>query len=133
VKLFARLLVGDFAKEFAFWRDVLALPMRYGDEQMGYAMFDAGGENAGLELFARDAYLAALGQPTPVHAPSGYASVVVLSVDDVDATYARVVAQGATSVAAPTDRPEWMARTAQITDPEGHLIEIYTLLTPPQS
>jgi predicted enzyme related to lactoylglutathione lyase len=56
--------------------------------------------------------------------------VVVLSVDDVDAFYAHVLEQGASSVAAPTDRPEWMARTAQITDPEGHLIEIYTLLAP---
>jgi predicted enzyme related to lactoylglutathione lyase len=57
----------------------------------------------------------------------------VLSVDDVDATYARVLEQGATSVAAPKDRPEWMARTAHITDPDGHLVEIYTSLTPSQS
>jgi predicted enzyme related to lactoylglutathione lyase len=133
VKLFARLLVSDFPAEFAFWRDAMALPVRYSDEAMGYAMFDAGGENAGLELFARDAYLAALGQPTPSQAPIGYGSVVVLSVDDADATYARVLEQGATSVAAPKDRAEWMARTAQIADPEGHLIEIYTLLTPPNT
>jgi predicted enzyme related to lactoylglutathione lyase len=129
VKLFARLLVSDFPAEFAFWRDVLALPVRYGDEAMGYAMFDVGGDNAGLELFARDAYLAALGQSAPSQTPSGYGSVVVLSVDDVDETYARVLKQGASSVAAPKDRPEWMARTAQITDPEGHLVEIYSGLT----
>ena len=132
MKLFVRLLVSDFPKEFAFWRDTMALPVRYGDEAMGYAMFDAGGENAGLELFARDAFLGALGQPTLSQTPSGYGTVVVLSVDDVDATYTRVLEQGATSIAAPKDRPEWMARTAHITDPEGHLVEIYTLLTPSQ-
>jgi predicted enzyme related to lactoylglutathione lyase len=129
VKLFVRLLVSDFPAEFAFWRDVIALPVRYGDAAMGYAMFDAGGENAGLELFASDSYLAALGQSTPSLTPGGYGSVVVLGVDDVDATYARVLEQGASSVAAPKDRPEWMARTAQFTDPEGHLVEIYTGLT----
>lgn len=133
MKLFARLLVSDFATELAFWRDAMALPVRYGDEAMGYALFDIGNESAGLELFARAAFLGALGLSVPAEMPTGYSTVVTLSVDDVDATYARVLGQGASSVAAPKDRPEWMARTAHITDPEGHLIEIYTLLAAPQS
>ena len=132
VKIFARLLVSDFPTELAFWRDAMALPVRYVNEAMGYALFDVGNENAGLELFARDAFLAALDQPIPSHAPSGHGTVVTLSVEDVDATYARVLEHGATAVAAPKDRPEWMARTAHVTDPDGHLIEIYTPLPAPQ-
>lgn len=132
MKLFARLLVSDFPTTFAFWRDAMALPVRYGDAAMGYALFDTGNENAGLELFARDAFLAALGQPVPAPEPTGTASLVTLSVDDVDATYARVLAHGAAAVAAPKDRPEWMARTAHFSDPDGHLVEIYAPLPAPQ-
>ena len=43
--------------------------------------------------------------------------------DDVDATYERVIKQGATSVLAPTTEP-WGQRTCYIADPEGNLIEI---------
>ena len=40
-------------------------------------------------------------------------------VDDVDAAYADLVEQGATSVAAPQDRPAWGARAANLADPAG--------------
>lgn len=43
--------------------------------------------------------------------------------DEVDATYNRVIDQGATSVLAPTTEP-WGQRTCYIADPEGNLIEI---------
>ena len=43
--------------------------------------------------------------------------------DEVDATYNRVIEQGATSVLAPTTEP-WGQRTCYIADPEGNLIEI---------
>ena len=43
--------------------------------------------------------------------------------DEVDATYDRVIEQGATSVLAPTTEP-WGQRTCYIADPEGNLIEI---------
>lgn len=43
--------------------------------------------------------------------------------DEVDATYERVIKQGATSVLAPTTEP-WGQRTCYIADPEGNLIEI---------
>mgnify|MGYP003316118796 FL=1 len=43
--------------------------------------------------------------------------------DEVDATYERVIKQGATSVLAPTTE-SWGQRTCYIADPEGNLIEI---------
>jgi catechol 2,3-dioxygenase-like lactoylglutathione lyase family enzyme len=43
--------------------------------------------------------------------------------DEVNATYERVIKQGATSVLAPTTEP-WGQRTCYIADPEGNLIEI---------
>ena len=51
---------------------------------------------------------------------------IALSVDtfeEVDAEYARVVAQGAQPVLEPTTEP-WGQRTCYIADPEGNLIEI---------
>ncbi len=46
-------------------------------------------------------------------------SLLYLYVDDVDATYARAVAAGATSIEEPADMP-WRDRRATIADPFGN-------------
>ncbi|WIG58036.1 MAG: hypothetical protein OJF49_000781 [Ktedonobacterales bacterium] len=125
-----RLLTGDFPAAFVFWRDVMRLPVKYGPDIPGtppdYAYFDFG--EVGLELLKRDDFAATLGEAVPAPAPTGYATLLNLRVDDLDATYADLVGRGATSVAGPHDRPEWGARTAHLADPDGHLIEIYSPL-----
>lgn len=121
-----RLLVGDFPAAVKFWRDVIGLSMSYGDEKMGYAYFDTG--SVGLELFNRDGHAAALGETTPTPKPVGHQAVITFSVDDVDATYAKLVERGATAVAGPKDRPDWRARTAQFSDPAGYIFELYSPL-----
>jgi lactoylglutathione lyase len=119
-----RLLVKDFPATFKFWRDLGKLPVSYSDEATGYAYFDMG--TAGLELFSRAAFASAIGEAAL--APLGREAVLDFEVDDVDATYADLVARGATPVAAPQDRPAWGARTANLADPDGHHFEIYTKL-----
>lgn len=135
----ARLLVDDFPAAFAFWRDVMALPVAFGPDSPGappgYAFFTVDEAGAGLELLERTAFAAALGDATELPAPSGHEpasheGVLVFSVDDVDATYAACVARGAKPLAGPRDRPEWGARAAHLSDPEGHLIELYAMLQP---
>ena len=121
-----RLLSGDFAATFRFWRDVMQLPLTYGDEAMGYAYFTAG--DVGVELMGRDAFAEAIGDAPPAPPPTGRQTVLVLEVEDVDATYAELVARGAAAVHAPVDRPEWQARTAHLADPDGQLVEIYSKL-----
>jgi catechol 2,3-dioxygenase-like lactoylglutathione lyase family enzyme len=121
-----RLLVSDFPASYAFWRDVMQLPVAYGPETpnapAGYAYLTLG--DSGIELFNRDGFAQAIGQaPTP--APASGQMVIVLKVDDVDATYAALTGRGAPSVAVPQDRPEWGARTAHISDSDGNLIELY--------
>jgi predicted enzyme related to lactoylglutathione lyase len=125
-KVSIRLLVGDFPATLTFWRDRIHVALSYSDEAAGYAYGEVGG--VGVEFFARDAFAAAIGQTTPAAAPVGQRVTIEVGVDDVDATYADAVAHGATSVATPLDRPEWGARTAHITDPDGNLIELYTKL-----
>jgi len=123
-----RLLVGDFPRTYGFWRDVMGLTVAFGPDTPGappgYAYFTLG--DTGLELMSRGDFDAALGEA--VLAPTGREAVLVLSVDDVDATYADLTARGAIAVAGPIDRPEWQARTAHLSDPDGHLIEIYSRL-----
>ncbi len=121
-----RLLVGDFTASVGFWRDIMKLPVTYSDESIGYAYFDTG--SAGVELFSRDGFAAALGEATPAPTPLGRQAVLVFRVDDVDATYTHLVQRGATAVAGPQDRPAWGVRSAHISDPDGHLIEIYSPL-----
>ena len=121
-----RLLVSDFPAALKFWRDIMMLPMTFGDETMGYAYFDTG--NAGLELLSRDGFATSLGEATPTPMPVGHQAVIVFRVDDVDATYADLVKRGAKAVADPVDRPVWQARTAHLSDPDGYLVEIYSQL-----
>lgn len=121
-----RLLISDFPAAVAFWRDLMKLSMTYSDETMGYAYFTTG--SAGIELMSREAYAAALGETAPVAASVSPQSVLVFQVDDVDAVYADLVARGASAVHAPESRPAWGARTAQLSAPDGYLVEIYSPL-----
>ncbi|HEY7779417.1 MAG TPA: VOC family protein [Ktedonobacterales bacterium] len=130
----ARLLVEDFPAVFAFWRDVMALPVAFGPDSPGappgYAFFTVDETGAAVELMERTAFATALGDAAALPVPVGHEAVLVLKVDDVDATHAACVARGATAVAGPRDRPEWGARVAHLSDPEGHLIELYAMLQP---
>jgi lactoylglutathione lyase len=110
----------------------VGLKMSYGDEAMGYAYFETG--STGIELFERNAFAQVIGEPTPVAAPTGRQFVLDFQVDDVDATYAQLIERGAASVQAPTDRPEWgNVRAAQLADPEGNIVEMYSPIASPDS
>ncbi len=121
-----RLLVGDFATSLAFWRDTMGLALSYSDEAMGYAYFDTGG--VGLELYSRNEFISELGEVASQTQVHGYQEVITFQVDDVDASYTELVKRGATAVSDPIDRPAWQARTGHLSDPDGHLIEIYSKL-----
>lgn len=124
-----RLLVTDFPASYAFWADVMQLPVAYGPETpnapSGYAYLTLG--DTGIELFNRDGFAQSIGLAAPQGAGNPQA-IVVLKVDDVKATYADLVARGATAVAEPKDRPEWGATTAHISDPDGNIVELYAPL-----
>ncbi len=121
-----RLLVKDVSAAVHFWRDLMKCSLHFQDETLGYAYFDTG--KVGLELMRHDDFAAALSESTPVPMPQGRQVVIDVRVDDVDSTYAELLAQGASAVAEPQDRPAWRARTAHVADPDGHVIEISTSL-----
>lgn len=120
-----RLLVTNFDGCFRFYRDVLALPIGFGNEGDVYADFKLGGDLT-LALFARQAMAESVGTTNlPLTANSQDRTVVVFGVDDLQATVARLQAHGVELVAEPTDRPEWGMRTAHFRDPDGNLLEIF--------
>jgi predicted enzyme related to lactoylglutathione lyase len=114
----ARLLVDDFAAAFRFYRDTLGLGTAFGDESSGYASFDTG--TGTVAIFER------AGQGDVVELqPPGDSTLLVLEVDDVDAT---VGGLGSYVVQAPVDQPDWGGRVAYLRDPSGNLIELFQLL-----
>src|SRR5260221_6917440 len=121
-----RLLVGDFPSAFQFWRDVMGFPVAYGpdspDAVPGYAYFTPG--ETGLELFDRESFANSLGEASLATAPTGRETVLIFSVDDVDATYAELVGRGATAAAPPIDRPDGQAPTNNSKHPPGPLTAI---------
>jgi lactoylglutathione lyase len=121
-----RLLVSNFARSLAFWRDVIGLSLSYSDEAMGYAYFDTDG--VGLELYLRDEFLGELGKVASKTQAQDYQAVLSFQVDDVDTSYAQMVKRGATAVSEPIDRPAWQVRAGHISDPDGHFVEIYSKL-----
>jgi len=122
-----RLLTDDYSAAVTFWRDTMGLAMTYSDEKMGYAYFDTG--SSGVEIMARSAFTAALGESTPASMSAGHQAVLVFGVDDVDVTYRELVARGAAPLAEPQDRPAWHARVAPIRAHDGYLVEIYSPLS----
>jgi lactoylglutathione lyase len=123
---FVCLLASDVPTVVRFWRDVVQLPLTYYDEQIGYASFDTGGST--LAIYGRAAFATLLGEDELASALQGRQMYLSFQVDDVDATYARLVEGGATTTVPPRDYPALQARQAHVSDPDGRLIELYSPL-----
>lgn len=116
------LIVGDFPAAVRFWRDVAKLPPTYSDEAMGFASFDTGSTT----LLLLSSALAQMNKIASSEQPQAHSMYLSFQVEDVDATYADLLAGSATSVYEPQDFPHMQARQAHVADPDGHLVELYT-------
>lgn len=124
---FVCLLANDVPTIVRFWRDVMQLPLTFYDENIGYASFETGGST--LAIFGQAAFASLIGDEEEiVSSRAGRQMYLSFQVDDVDATYHRLVEGGATSVTAPKNYPALQARQAHLNDPDGHLIELYSPL-----
>jgi len=121
VKLtFVRLLVEDYPACFRFYRDVMGFRPTFGEEDGGYADFDAGAD-VSLALFVRRHQTDHVGAPA---AASGDKVAIVFEVEDVDAAIEELRGRGAPVSAEPADRPDWGIRVGYVRDPDENLIEL---------
>ncbi len=111
------LFVDDLAASKEFYARAFELPVFWEDDNS--AVFQFGDTLINL-LAVREAD--ELIAPAPVGA-EGARMQFTLTVDDVDASCAELVARGVPLLNGPMDRP-WGIRTAAFADPSGHIWEI---------
>jgi catechol 2,3-dioxygenase-like lactoylglutathione lyase family enzyme len=127
-----RLLVVNFAECFRFYRDIIGLRVKWGNEADSYASFSVPGEQIpNLALFDRQSMADALGlSDLPPEAVAQDRSMLIIGVEDVDAETARLKTLGVSFVVDPQDYPGWGMRSSYLRDPAGNLIELTGELPP---
>ncbi|MEU5646588.1 VOC family protein [Streptomyces milbemycinicus] len=116
-----RLLISDFPSCYRFYRDVLGLKPQFDAEDGPYAKFTPAGGTAGIALQDRTQMTQVLGELAAE--PTGYRSLVVLRVDDIDRYCEEITVRGAVLVHGPAPMTDRM-RVAHLMDPAGNLVEL---------
>jgi lactoylglutathione lyase len=121
-----RLLVRSFAECFRFYRDVMGLTVTWGDEQDSYASFaDAESNGPALALYRRRAMAEVVGtEKLPADAFCQDRFMLIVGVENVEATVTELRDRGAELELGPQDFPDWGIRAAYLRDPDGNLVEI---------
>ena len=118
-----RLLVVNFSECFRFYRDVLGLPVRYGDELANYA--ELKNDILHIALFRRKQMATVIGR---THYPTTVASqdrvMLILRVENIVEVYKNLQNIGVEFVTELCERQEWDCLTAHFRDPDGNLIEL---------
>jgi lactoylglutathione lyase len=122
-----RLLVDHFADCFRFYRDIIRMIPKWGDENGGYASFESEDGQVALALFLRQSMTDVLGTGSlPVDPPGQDQFMLIFGVEDVDAEVERIRQQGVETLLGPKDFPDWGYRGAYLRDPDGNLVELLT-------
>ncbi len=116
------LFVRDIKRSRDFYENVLGLEFEHGNDNS--ASFILGSD--GLLLLDKGGADDLLSPAAVEHdAARGANSVIVTSVEDVDALYFELRAKGVEFIRAPEDR-WWGKRCAHFKDPDGHMWEIHS-------
>ena len=101
------LKISDMKRSIAFYRDVLGLKLKYGEETTSFVSFSVGNSYLNLELSNS--------------VKTGWGRII-LYCDDVDEVYAKLKKNGF-GPSKPEDAP-WRERLFHIRDPDGHELSI---------
>ncbi|WP_262688193.1 VOC family protein [Paenibacillus baimaensis] len=119
-----RLLVKNFDKSVAFYRDVMEFPLGFSSEEMQFASFNTG--ETKIEIFSRENMAEVIGENNlPTDEASQSKFLLTFSVDQVDDVCSRLKDKGVVLLNEPHDRRAWNARVAHLCDPDGNVIELY--------
>ncbi|MBI4528049.1 MAG: VOC family protein [Deltaproteobacteria bacterium] len=113
------LIVEDLDRALRFYTEVLGLTL--GHRSGDYAQLATGATR--MALYTRAAMEKTLAMELRAPALDAPGFEIGFKVADVDAVFADLVARGAVPVTPPTTRA-WGQRTAYVSDPDGHLIEL---------
>jgi catechol 2,3-dioxygenase-like lactoylglutathione lyase family enzyme len=115
VNLFAE----DFAGTKSFYQEVLSLPLVFEDETTAVHKL----ENMIVCLTDVSAVPELIAPGAVANPEAGSRFILSMFVDDVDAACAELTQHGVVLLNGPVDRP-WGVRTANFTDPAGHIWQI---------
>ena len=122
-----RLLVDHFTDCYRFYRDIIRMTPKWGDENGGYASFENEDGQVALALFLRQSMADVLGTGSLTAKPTGQDPfMLIFGVEDVDAEVQRIRQQGVEILLGPRDFPDWGYRGAYLRDPDGNLVELLT-------
>ncbi len=115
-KLYAvRVFTTRWDEAVPFYRDTLGWPLRVLDEPLGWAQFDLGGSDIGLErLSAGDPEASSL---------VGRFTGISIAVDDIQASYGRLCDAGVV-FDGPPERQPWGGVLAHFKDPDGNALTL---------
>lgn len=112
----ARVFVYDLPGAHDFYAHRLGLTLVAGGADAGWLVYDAGGAQLVVEAVAPDA-------PEDEHALVGRFSGLSFAVDDIDAAFASLVANGV-RFAAPPARQAWGGRLATFVDAADNELQL---------
>ena len=87
-------------------------------------------EDAGFNLIFLQTGLSTF-KPPQIAGSAGQGLLVVFVVDDIDAQYARLQAEGV-PVVTPIETEPWGERYFQVSDPNGVIVQLVQWVTPPE-
>lgn len=108
---------------FHFYKDILGLQLKLGDENSTYCEFETGSTD--IAIFEKKMMGKAIGVELK-NIDYNHNLVIVFPVMNVDEVYKRIKEKGIKFIKKPTTYEDWDVRAAQFNDPDGNLIEINT-------
>lgn len=116
MKLYAiRVFVDDWAEACDFYKNTLKLPLSFSNAESGWAEFDVGGSQLGVEKFRETDLLD--------EDLVGRFVGISLKVDNIDAKYEELKERGVEFIS-PPERQPWGGRLAHFKDTAGNVLTL---------